>query len=47
MSSLILARDVRALKAALAVSQQVEHPYTFGAAEVVPAARSEFDPAMC
>jgi hypothetical protein len=43
MSSLLLARDVRALKAALAVSQQVEHPYTFGAAEVVPAARSEFD----
>lgn len=37
LSSVILARDLRALKAALAPAQQVEHPYTFGAAEVVPA----------
>jgi hypothetical protein len=42
MSSLILARDVRVLKAALAAPQQVERPYTFGSAEVIPAIRAEF-----
>ena len=38
LSSLILARDVRALKAAFAAPQQVEHPYAFGRSEVVPRA---------
>jgi hypothetical protein len=42
LSSLILARDVRALKAALAAPQQAEHPYTFGSAEVVPATSPVF-----
>ncbi|MGH9143488.1 MAG: hypothetical protein ACRD2I_20310 [Vicinamibacterales bacterium] len=42
VSSLILARDVRPLKSALAAPQQAEHPYTFGAAEVVPAAGAVF-----
>src|SRR5262249_1355306 len=36
LSSLILARDVRTLKTPLAGAQQVEHPYTFGHADVVP-----------
>ena len=36
LSSLILAKDVRSLKAAFAVAQQTEHPYAFGAAEVIP-----------
>jgi hypothetical protein len=42
LSSLILARDVRPLKAALAPPQQVEHPYTLGAAEVIPATDAQF-----
>jgi hypothetical protein len=42
LSSLILARDVRLLKSALAAQQQVEHPYTFGSAEVVPAPGAVF-----
>ncbi len=42
LSSLILARDVRPLKAALAAPQQVEHPYAFGAAEVIPAIGAQF-----
>ena len=42
LSSLILARDVRLLKAPLPAPQQVEHPYTFGAAEVVPADAAVF-----
>ena len=42
LSSLILARDVRTLKAPLAGGQQVEHPYTFGQAEVVPVAAAAF-----
>jgi hypothetical protein len=36
LSSLILAKDVRSLKAAFAAAQQAEHPYAFGAAEVIP-----------
>ncbi len=42
VSSLILARDVRPLKSVLAAPQQAEHPYTFGAAEVVPAIGAVF-----
>jgi len=42
LSSLMLARDVRLLKAALAGQQQVEHPYAFGTAEVVPAPAGVF-----
>jgi hypothetical protein len=42
LSSLMLARDVRTLKAALTGQQQVEHPYTFGTAEVVPAPAGVF-----
>jgi hypothetical protein len=42
LSSLILARDVRARKSVFAASQQVEHPYTFGSAEVIPAADTTF-----
>ena len=33
---LMLARDVRPLKAAFAAPQQAEHPYAFGSAEVIP-----------
>jgi hypothetical protein len=44
LSSLILARDVRTLKAPLAGAQQVEHPYAFGHAEVVPVAAPAFTP---
>ena len=42
LSSLILARDVRALKTAFAAPQQAEHPYAFGSAEVIPASGSTF-----
>ncbi|PYR21963.1 MAG: hypothetical protein DMF94_06315 [Acidobacteria bacterium] len=42
LSSLILARDVRALKAALAGERQAEHPYTFGQLEVVPLSVASF-----
>ena len=42
LSSLILARDVRALKAALAAPQQAEHPYALGATEVIPATGAVF-----
>jgi hypothetical protein len=42
LSSLILARDVRALKAAFAAPQQAEHPYAFGSAEVIPAPGAAF-----
>src|SRR4051794_8372368 len=42
LSSPILARDVRALKAPLPAPQQIEHPYTFGAAEVIPATGASF-----
>ena len=42
LSSLILARDVRALKAAFAAPQQAEHPYAFGSAEVIPARGAAF-----
>jgi hypothetical protein len=42
LSSLILARDIRPLKAALAAPQQVEHPYSLGAAEVIPAIGAQF-----
>ena len=37
LSSLILARDVRSLKTAFTGQKQVEHPYAFGSAEVIPA----------
>jgi hypothetical protein len=42
LSSLILARDVRTLKAPFAGQGQVEHPYAFGSAEVVPVAAPTF-----
>jgi len=42
LSSLILARDVRVLKAAFAAPQQAEHPYAFGSAEVIPAHGATF-----
>lgn len=42
LSSLILAKDVRVLKAALAAPQQAEHPYAFGTAEVIPAPAGVF-----
>ena len=42
LSTLILARDVRTLKAPLAAAQQSEHPYAFGQAEVVPVAAAAF-----
>jgi len=42
VSSLILAKEVRPLAAAFAPAQQVEHPYAFGAADVIPAVRPAF-----
>jgi hypothetical protein len=42
VSSLILAKDVRALKTAFPAPQQVEHPYAFGLAEVIPAREATF-----
>ena len=42
LSSLILARDVRPLKAAFAAPQQIEHPYAFGSTEVIPARTAQF-----
>jgi hypothetical protein len=42
LSSLILASDVRALGAPLAAKDQIEHPYTWGRAEVVPSAKTTF-----
>lgn len=42
LSSLMLARDVRSLKTAFTGQQQVEHPYAFGSAEVIPAAGGVF-----
>ena len=42
LSSLILAKDVRSLKAAFAAAQQTEHPYALGAAEVIPAPAALF-----
>ncbi|MCU1382605.1 MAG: hypothetical protein JWL71_1302 [Acidobacteria bacterium] len=42
LSSLILARDVRSLKAAFKAAQQIEHPYAFGSTEVVPAPGTTF-----
>ena len=42
LSSLILARDLRSLTSALPAPQQAEHPYTFGAAEVIPATGAVF-----
>jgi len=44
LSSLILASDVRMLGAAPSARQQVERPYTFGRAEVVPVAVRSFTP---
>lgn len=42
LSSLILATDVRTLKTPFAGPQQIEHPYAFGSAEVVPAPAGVF-----
>ena len=42
LSSLILAKGVRTLKTAFAGQQQVEHPYAFGFAEVIPAPAGVF-----
>jgi hypothetical protein len=42
LSTIILARDVRTLKAPFAGVQQAEHPYAFGHAEVVPVAAPAF-----
>src|SRR5262245_47046355 len=44
LSSLILARDVRQLKAPFGGQEQAEHPYAFGHAEVVPVAVPAFTP---
>ena len=45
LSSLILAKAVTPLKAALAPTQQIEHPYTLGQTEVVPVSTPSFTPA--
>ena len=42
LSSLILARDVRALMAAFPAPQQLEHPYAFGLSEVIPVRETTF-----
>jgi hypothetical protein len=42
LSTLILVRDIRALKAPFPAPQQTEHPYAFGQAEVVPALGATF-----
>ena len=42
LSSLILVDDVRTLSAPLPPKQQIEHPYTWGRAEVVPSGKSVF-----
>lgn len=42
LSSLILASDVRTRAAGLALKDQIEHPYTFGRAEVVPVSTPVF-----
>jgi hypothetical protein len=42
LSSLILAKDVRALKAVFAAAQQAEHPYAFGSTEVIPVRAATF-----
>jgi hypothetical protein len=42
LSSLILARDVHALKTALAGERQAEHPYTFGQLEILPLSAASF-----
>ena len=42
LSTLVLAKDVRPLKAALPLPQQIEHPYTFGLAEVIPVPSARF-----
>lgn len=42
LSSLILAKDVRPLKAPLAGPQQIEHPYPLGQTEVVPVRTPSF-----
>jgi len=44
LSSLILVKDVRHIKAAFAGQQQAEHPYAFGQTEVVPVAAASFTP---
>ena len=44
LSSLILASDVRTLGAAPSAKQQVERPYTFGRAEVLPVATPTYTP---
>jgi hypothetical protein len=44
LSSLILARDVRTLKAPLGGRDQIEHPYALGRAEIVPVAAPAFMP---
>jgi hypothetical protein len=44
LSSLILARDVRTLKAPFTGQEQAEHPYAFGHADVVPVAAAAFTP---
>ena len=42
LSSVILVSDVHTLKAALPMKDQIERPYTWGQAEVVPAATTMF-----
>src|SRR5919198_2765293 len=42
LSSLMLVTGVRTLPSALAVKDQVEHPYTFGRAEVTPVSKPIF-----
>lgn len=45
LSTIILASDVKTLPAALTPQQQIEHPFTFGRAEVLPVAAAVFAPA--
>lgn len=44
LSSLMLVREVRQLAAPLPAAQQVERPFAFGQAEIVPVATSAFTP---
>jgi len=44
LSSLILAKDMRRLKAPLAGKQQAEHPYAFGLSEVIPVTSASYTP---
>jgi len=42
LSTLVLAKEIRQLKTAFPVPQQIEHPYAFGLAEVIPVPAAQF-----